>query len=174
MTKRPSASAREAGYSDEDEETNWSPCRNRRADDYLFRPDACIDGGPVETHTAIAQDMMSGRLLRGVKVINGGLALSPGFFASIFADNLGHVRHLVVAPRKIGRDSTPLSRARHCQPRSCCGSHPAPTTDGLNATMINSRKSSFSPPEYGGDRVGSVRSAKSPWPLFLATGRPMI
>jgi hypothetical protein len=29
---------------------------------------------------------------------NGGLALSPGFCATIFADNLGHVRHLVVAP----------------------------------------------------------------------------
>jgi hypothetical protein len=28
----------------------------------------------------------------------GGLTLSPGFCATIFADNLGHVRHLVVAP----------------------------------------------------------------------------
>ena len=29
---------------------------------------------------------------------NGGLTISPGFCATIFADNLGHVRHLVVAP----------------------------------------------------------------------------
>src|ERR1700679_371116 len=29
---------------------------------------------------------------------NGGLSLSPGFCATIFADNLGHVRHLVGAP----------------------------------------------------------------------------
>ncbi len=29
---------------------------------------------------------------------NGGLTLSPGFCATIFADNLGHVRHLVAAP----------------------------------------------------------------------------
>ena len=29
---------------------------------------------------------------------NGGLSLSPGFCATVFADNLGHVRHLVVAP----------------------------------------------------------------------------
>ena len=29
---------------------------------------------------------------------NGGLTLSPGFCATVFADNLGHVRHLVVAP----------------------------------------------------------------------------
>ena len=29
---------------------------------------------------------------------NGGLTLSPGFCATIFADNLGHVRHMVVAP----------------------------------------------------------------------------
>jgi glucose/arabinose dehydrogenase/cytochrome c5 len=28
---------------------------------------------------------------------NGGLALSPGFCATVFADELGHVRHLVVA-----------------------------------------------------------------------------
>lgn len=29
---------------------------------------------------------------------NGGLSLAPGFCATVFADNLGHVRHLVVAP----------------------------------------------------------------------------
>lgn len=32
---------------------------------------------------------------------NGGLALSPGFCATVFADNLGHVRHLVVAPNGV-------------------------------------------------------------------------
>jgi hypothetical protein len=29
---------------------------------------------------------------------NGGIALPPGFCATIFADNIGHARHLVVAP----------------------------------------------------------------------------
>ena len=29
---------------------------------------------------------------------NGGLSLAPGFCATVFADNLGHVRHMVVAP----------------------------------------------------------------------------
>jgi glucose/arabinose dehydrogenase/mono/diheme cytochrome c family protein len=29
---------------------------------------------------------------------NGGITLSPGFCATVFADNLGHARHLVVAP----------------------------------------------------------------------------
>jgi mono/diheme cytochrome c family protein len=29
---------------------------------------------------------------------NTGIALSPGFCASLFADNIGHARHLVVAP----------------------------------------------------------------------------
>src|SRR5919197_3664917 len=29
---------------------------------------------------------------------NGGLVLSPGFCATVFADNLGHVRQMVVAP----------------------------------------------------------------------------
>src|SRR5450631_3084789 len=28
---------------------------------------------------------------------NAGIALSPGFCATVFADNLGHARHLVVA-----------------------------------------------------------------------------
>ena len=28
---------------------------------------------------------------------NGGLTLSPGFCATVFADNLGHVRHMVAA-----------------------------------------------------------------------------
>ncbi len=29
---------------------------------------------------------------------NGGITLSPGFCATIFADNLGHARHMAVAP----------------------------------------------------------------------------
>ncbi len=32
---------------------------------------------------------------------NGGLTLSPGFCATIFADNIGHVRHMVVAPNGV-------------------------------------------------------------------------
>jgi glucose/arabinose dehydrogenase len=32
---------------------------------------------------------------------NGGLTLSPGFCATIFADNLGNVRHIVVAPNGV-------------------------------------------------------------------------
>ena len=32
---------------------------------------------------------------------NGGLTLSPGFCATVFADHLGHARHLVVAPNGV-------------------------------------------------------------------------
>jgi glucose/arabinose dehydrogenase/mono/diheme cytochrome c family protein len=32
---------------------------------------------------------------------NGGLTLPPGFCATVFADNLGHARHLVVAPNGV-------------------------------------------------------------------------
>jgi glucose/arabinose dehydrogenase len=32
---------------------------------------------------------------------NSGITLSPGFCATIFADNLGHVRHMVVAPNGV-------------------------------------------------------------------------
>ena len=29
---------------------------------------------------------------------NGGLSLAPGFCATVIADNLGHVRHMALAP----------------------------------------------------------------------------
>ena len=32
---------------------------------------------------------------------NGGIMLSPGFCATVFADNLGHVRHIAVAPNGV-------------------------------------------------------------------------
>jgi hypothetical protein len=32
---------------------------------------------------------------------NSGITLSPGFCATVFADNLGHVRHMVVAPNGV-------------------------------------------------------------------------
>jgi glucose/arabinose dehydrogenase/mono/diheme cytochrome c family protein len=32
---------------------------------------------------------------------NGGIVLSPGFCATVFADNIGHARHLVVAPNGV-------------------------------------------------------------------------
>jgi glucose/arabinose dehydrogenase len=51
---------------------------------------------------------------------NGGLTLPPGFCATVFADNIGHARHLVVAPngvvyvdtwsgRYYGHDTPPAS-----------------------------------------------------------------
>ncbi|MEJ0039506.1 MAG: PQQ-dependent sugar dehydrogenase [Gammaproteobacteria bacterium] len=51
---------------------------------------ACISGAPSLVHAAeppvrCAPD-------------NGGITLSPGFCATVFADNIGHARHLVVAP----------------------------------------------------------------------------
>jgi len=32
---------------------------------------------------------------------NGGITLSPGFCATVFADRLGHARHLAVAPNGV-------------------------------------------------------------------------
>src|SRR5258707_8637626 len=32
---------------------------------------------------------------------DGGIVLSPGFCATVFADNIGHARHLVVAPNGV-------------------------------------------------------------------------
>jgi len=46
---------------------------------------ALVTAGPAAAQTACKGD-------------NGGITLSPGFCATVFADNLGHVRHLAVAP----------------------------------------------------------------------------
>jgi hypothetical protein len=32
---------------------------------------------------------------------NGGITLPPGFCATVFADTIGHARHLVVAPNGV-------------------------------------------------------------------------
>src|ERR1700693_6157753 len=32
---------------------------------------------------------------------NGGITLPPGFCATVFADNIGHARHMVVAPNDV-------------------------------------------------------------------------
>jgi len=37
----------------------------------------------------------------GACAANTGITLSPGFCATVFADNLGHVRHMVVAPNGV-------------------------------------------------------------------------
>ena len=51
----------------------------------------------LNSRLATAQDATTSRQPEKCPGDNGGLTLSPGFCASIFADNLGHVRHMVVA-----------------------------------------------------------------------------
>jgi glucose/arabinose dehydrogenase len=38
---------------------------------------------------------------KGCAADNGGITLPPGFCATVFADNIGHARHLVVAPNGV-------------------------------------------------------------------------
>src|SRR5919197_3495854 len=49
---------------------------------------AVLGAQPLTTKPACADD-------------NGGLTLPPGFCATVFADNIGHARHLVVAPNGV-------------------------------------------------------------------------
>src|SRR5579875_3365960 len=44
---------------------------------------------------------------------NGGITLSPGFCATVFADNIGHARHLVVAPNGVVYVNTWSGRYYH-------------------------------------------------------------
>ncbi|MGB7040026.1 MAG: hypothetical protein WBD83_10455, partial [Xanthobacteraceae bacterium] len=48
---------------------------------------------PSFAQSSLAADACSGD--------NGGLTLSPGFCATVFADNIGHVRHMAVAPNGV-------------------------------------------------------------------------
>ncbi|MFY9833957.1 MAG: glucose dehydrogenase, partial [Methylocystis sp.] len=52
----------------------------------------------LNSRSAAAQTAATVTHSRACEGDNGGLTLSPGFCATVFADNLGHVRHLVVAP----------------------------------------------------------------------------
>ena len=60
---------------------------------------------PIAGKASLAAGLVSAAL--GCPVIaacvgdNAGLSLPPGFCATIFADNLGHARHLVVAPNGV-------------------------------------------------------------------------
>jgi glucose/arabinose dehydrogenase/mono/diheme cytochrome c family protein len=47
---------------------------------------------------------------------NGGITLSPGFCATVFADNLGHVRHMVMAPNGVLYVNTWSGRYYHNVP----------------------------------------------------------
>src|ERR1700733_706544 len=47
---------------------------------------------------------------------NGGLTLSPGFCATVFADNIGHVRHMAVAPNGVLYVNTWSGRYFHNDP----------------------------------------------------------
>jgi glucose/arabinose dehydrogenase len=54
----------------------------------VFAAGSRVDAQSVADKTACAGD-------------NGGITLSPGFCATVFADNLGHVRHMAVAPNGV-------------------------------------------------------------------------
>jgi glucose/arabinose dehydrogenase len=47
---------------------------------------------------AVAQSSSQGTQANTCTGDNTGITLSPGFCATVFADNIGHVRHMVVAP----------------------------------------------------------------------------
>src|SRR6267142_4195612 len=49
---------------------------------------AALEQSPTTTKLACAED-------------NGGITLPAGFCATVFADNIGHARHLVVAPNGV-------------------------------------------------------------------------
>ena len=58
---------------------------------------ALLAGGAA----AIAQQNQGGARADACAADTGGIALSPGFCATVFADNLGHVRHMAFAPNGV-------------------------------------------------------------------------
>src|ERR1700674_3877438 len=55
----------------------------------------------VPGRPAFAQSNPPAALATACAGNNGGITLSPGFCATVFADNLGHVRHMAVAPNGV-------------------------------------------------------------------------
>ena len=83
-----------------------------------MRPDATTRTAPVRfaamtlpiaglllmsVQPSAAQDARNAASNRGSACAgdNGGITLSPGFCATVFADNVGHARHMVVAPNGV-------------------------------------------------------------------------
>ena len=83
-----------------------------------MRPDAATRTAPVRlaamtlpiaglllmsVQPSAAQDARNAASDRGSACAgdNGGITLSPGFCATVFADNVGHARHMVVAPNGV-------------------------------------------------------------------------
>src|SRR5580693_8762041 len=65
--------------------------RRQRRVALLWVAGLCTLGAPLAAAAAgPASDACAGD--------NGGIVLPPGFCATVFADNLGHARHLVVTP----------------------------------------------------------------------------
>ncbi len=58
-----------------------------------------IAGGAQTTQPVRANTAASGKT--ACPGNNGGILLSPGFCATIFADNIGHARHMVVGPNGV-------------------------------------------------------------------------
>jgi glucose/arabinose dehydrogenase/cytochrome c5 len=58
---------------------------------------ACLAASP----SLWAQSNPNSPTASGCTGDNGGIVLSPGFCATIFADNIGHVRHMAVAPNGV-------------------------------------------------------------------------
>ena len=84
----------------------------------IMRPDAAIRTAPVRfaamtlpiaglllmsVQPSAAQDARNAAANAGNACggDNGGITLSPGFCATVFADNVGHARHMVVAPNGV-------------------------------------------------------------------------
>jgi glucose/arabinose dehydrogenase len=50
---------------------------------------------------ALAQSSSQGAQTNACVADNADITLSPGFCATVFADNIGHVRHMAVAPNGV-------------------------------------------------------------------------
>jgi glucose/arabinose dehydrogenase/mono/diheme cytochrome c family protein len=81
-----------------------SPLRQRRrailATASLFVIVALL-AAPSSLAPSWAQSNPQGAQANACSGDNGGLVLSPGFCATVFADNIGHVRHMTVAPNGV-------------------------------------------------------------------------
>jgi glucose/arabinose dehydrogenase len=77
----------------------WRSQQPARATAHALAAILCAASGYIAVPLSAAEPADAPPMTRaqGCSGDNGGIALSPGFCATVFADNLGHARHLVVA-----------------------------------------------------------------------------
>ena len=107
---------------------------------------------------------------------NGGITLSPGFCATVFADNVGHARHMVVAPNGVSMSTpgaaviTPTPRTpRRPTAASCWRCRTRPAAAAPTRSFASARVSRAAMPAGRESHSITARCSRRPTTVSSAT-----